>query len=308
MVAQVVSGMTFSELQKRHGDAAVPLDPFFSSDSSAASLPLAVVLSPRVFPESRIWDLEASPLTEAFRAWRKAADDALERTSEEGMCKQFEQVVARGLVLRWAAFLAPTPPTPTQPTPPAPPSSVAFCAGRGAYLDPAGTLCWIELSDVAVCEPFTYVHVEARTFPPPGGIAPDSHTVASAAATSPVVSGGYATVSSLPLPFEGFSHVYFTVRSHQFASDADALERLMPSDAPCIHVFWTPRPYTPEPSAVEALLRKLRSSRGGGAAASGPCVDIVAFVNIQDCFTPSLAWTLTCAGFDAAPAVAAPHS
>jgi hypothetical protein len=31
MVAQVVSGMTFSELQKRHGDAAAPLDPFFSN-------------------------------------------------------------------------------------------------------------------------------------------------------------------------------------------------------------------------------------------------------------------------------------
>jgi hypothetical protein len=113
-----------------------------------------------------------------------------------------------------------------------------------------------------------------------------------------VEGGGCAAVSALPRPFEGFNHVYFTVRSHQFASDADALARLvpaMPSDAPCIHVFWTPRPYTPEPLVVEALLRKLRPSRGDGAA-SGSCLDIVAWVNVQDRLTPSLAWTLACAG------------
>jgi hypothetical protein len=299
MMAQAVSGMTFSELQKRHGDAAAPLDPFFPSESSVANLPLAVALSPNVFGQrSSLLDLEASPLIEAFRLWRKAATDALQQPNEEGMRKQFEQVVARGLVLRWAAFLAPTPPTPTQPAPPAPPPSVAFCAGRGAYLDPDGSLCWIELSDVAVCEPFTYVHGEVRTFPPPGGIPRSTPALVSAAATNPaVVSGGCVTVSSLPRPFEGFRHVYFTVRSHRSASpDAGGLGRLMPTDAPCLHVFWTPRSYTPEPSALEALLRKLRSSRGG-AAAIGPCFDVVAFVNVQDCLTPSLAWTLTCADF-----------
>jgi hypothetical protein len=155
--------------------------------------------------------------------------------------------------------------------------------------------------------------VAAGTFPPPGGIARNTYTmytVVSASSANPVVTGGgCVTVPSLPLPFAEFNHVYFTVRSHQFA-DADALERqmpVMPTDAPCIHLFWTPRPYAPEPSALDALLRKLRASRGDGAVTCGSCVDIVAFVNVQDCLTPSLAWTLTCAGFDAEPAVEVRH-
>jgi hypothetical protein len=302
MVAQAVSGMTFTELQKRHGHDAAPLDAFFPSDSSAANLPLAVVLSPSVQSSMRSFR-DVSPMTKAFEQWTEAADDALQQASSEGMRKAFEAMVVHGMALRWAAFLALTPPTLTQPTPPAPPPSVGFCAGRGAYLDPAGTLCWIELSNVAVCEPCTYQFVTGRlAFPPPGGTKRATYALTAASVTHPVIEdGGSVAVSSLPRPFESSGHVYFTVRSHKFASDAGGLERLvqtLPSDAPCIHLLWTPRPYTPEPSIVDALLRKLRSSRGGGgAAAVGPPLDIVAFVNVQDCLTPSLAWTLTCAGF-----------
>jgi hypothetical protein len=300
MVAQAVGGMSFKELQARHGEAAAaPLDPFFQSDTMASNIPLAVVLSRGAWVGRT-----PRPLNKVFALWTKAADGALQQSTAEGMRRGFEAMVVHGLALRWAAFLAPTPSTPLRPTPPAAPPFVGFCAGRGAYLDPAGNLCWIELSDVAVCEPCTYTYVAADTFPPPGGITPSTYTLTSASAADPVVGdGGCVTVSSLPKPVEGFSHVYFTVRSHQPhqpASNADALERLMPampSDAPCVHVLWTARPYTPEPSALDALLRKLRASRGDGAAASGPCLDIVACVNVQDCMTPSLAWTLTCAGF-----------
>jgi hypothetical protein len=303
MVAQAVSGMTLKELQARHGDAAAaPLDPFFQSDTMASNIPLAVVLGG--------WGADdfcrtPRPLSVVFYLWIKAAGDALQQTSAEGMRKAFEAMVVHGLALRWAAFLTPTPETALRPTPPAVPPSVGFCAGRGAYLDPTGNVCWIELPDVAVCEPCTDTRVAARTLPPPGGIAPDTYTLVSAPATGAatntgVMGGGCVAVSSLPPPFAGSGHVYFTVRSYQFALDAEASERqmpAMPSDAPCIHLFWTPRPYAPELSAVEVLLRKLRSSRGDGAAAFGPCVDVVAWVNVQDCLTPSLAWTLACAGF-----------
>jgi hypothetical protein len=309
MVAQAVSGMTLRELQERHGDAAAaPLDPFFQSDTMASNIPLAVVLGG--------WGADdfcrtPRPLNGVFSLWTKAAGDALQQTSAEGMRNAFEAMVVHGLALRWAAFLAPTPETPLRPNPPAAPRSVGFCPGRGAYLDPVGNVCWIELSDVAVCEPCTDTRVAARTLPPPGGIAPNTYTLVSAPATNTVaMGGGCVAVSSLPPPFAGSGHVYFTVRSHQFALDADALARLvsaMPSDAPCIHVFWTPRPYAPELSAVEVLLRKLRSSRGDGAAAFGPCVDIVAWVNVQDCLTPSLAWTLTCAGFEGELGVEVPR-
>jgi hypothetical protein len=308
MVAQAIGGMTFRELQERHGDAAAALlDPFFQSDTVASNIPLAVVLSPRVWSPWRV----PRPLDEVFDLWRDVAAEASQQTTVEGMRKSFGLMIAHGLALRWAAFLAPTPPTTLRPTPPAPPPSVAFCAGRGAYLDPAGTLCWIELSDVAVCEPCTCIQVAAGTFPPPGGIAPNTYTLTSAAATmTGVGGGGCVAVSVLPPPFEEFNHVYFTVRSHQSASDADALARLvpaMPNDAPCLHVFWTPRPYTPEPLAVEALLRRLRSSRVDGAAATPRCVDVVAWVNVQDCLTPSLAWTLACAGVEGERGVETPH-
>jgi hypothetical protein len=76
----------------------------------------------------------------------------------------------------------------------------------------------------------------------------------------------------------------------------ERLVSTMPTHAPCIHLFWTPRPYVPAPSRLKALLQKLRSSRG-------PCLDVVACVNVQDCLTPSLAWTLTCAGVEAVPRV-----
>jgi hypothetical protein len=301
MVAQAVGGMTFRELQERHGaPAAAPLDQFFQADTVASNLPLAVVLSPGVW-DANDFCRTPRPLNGVFDLWTKAARGALQQSTAEGMRNAFEAVVVHGLALRWAAFLTPTPETPLKPNPPATPPSVGFCAGRGAYLDPADSLCWIELPDVAVCEPCTDTQVAARTFPPPGGIAPNTYTLVSAAVTNTVVTGGgCVAVSSLPPPFAGSGHVYFTVRSHQSASGAEALERLMPlmpSDAPCIHVFWTPRPYSPEASMVEALLRKLRSSRSDSAAASGLSLDVVAFVNVKDCLTPSLAWTLACAGF-----------
>jgi hypothetical protein len=125
-------------------------------------------------------------------------------------------------------------------------------------------------------------------------------------ATSPtntaVEGGGRVSVSSLPDPLKKTGHVYFTVQtkhtvngsSNQFAKYAAVLPGLakaVPHDAPCIHLFWTPLPYKPLDATFVNLLEHLRRPWRGIVR------DIVACVNVKDCLTPSLAWTLTCAGF-----------
>jgi hypothetical protein len=320
MMAQVVSGMTFNQLQQRHGDAAAPLDPFFQSDTSASNLPLIVAVSHQLWSADDSFKV-TSPLIDAFRLWKQSADRAVSQTYVDGIRKAFEEVVVHGLALRWAACLAPTPPTTATP---GAPRSVEFCAGRnacGAYLDSAGKLRWINLSSVMVCEPCT--HVAAETFPTPGAsIAPNTYTLATSPTNPVVEGGGSVSVSSLPDPLKGSDHVYFTVQtkhtvtgsSNQFAAYAAGLPALasdMPGDAPCIHLFCTPQPYKPWDKTVVGLLQKLRpptppitpttattsTSVGDAARARAPPLDIVACVNVQTCLTPSLAWTLTCAGF-----------
>jgi hypothetical protein len=295
MVAQAVSGMTFKELQDRHGDAAAPLDPFFQSENSASNLPLNAALSEHVW--KKVYR-DRSPVHAAFDRWKTAGHDAMQQTSNEGMRKVFEAVVAHGLALRWAAFLEPSPLIDVKLFPP------GFCAaGKGAYLDAADKLCWIELCQVAVCEACALV--AGTTFPPPGGLTRNEYTLATDTNNPVVEGGGCVSVSSLPDPFERVNHMYFTVQmkrtvtqaSKEFSAYRTGLNRLvtaLPQNAPCIHLFWTVRPYNPEPSTLVALLTELRSSRSRGAA--DPPLDIVACVNVQHCLTPSLAWTLTCAG------------
>jgi hypothetical protein len=302
MVAQAVCGMPFKELHRRHRNATAPLDPFYQHDDAASNLPLAVALSPSLFGKNGLKEMPSTPLIEAFLVWRDAANDALQQTNDEGMRKVFEEVVTHGLALRWAAYLAP--PRAHRPV---------FCAaGKGAYLDAADKLCWIKLTDVNVCEPCK--HVEGKPFPPPGGIIPNTYTLASSATNPGVEGGGCVAVSSRRSLFKGFNHMYFTVQmkrtvtqsNSRFASYGGKLKEVMqsmPSDAPCIHLYWTPRRYDPNDDTLTTLLKEIRSSRGGDAAASGSCLDVVAHVNVEDCLTPSLAWTLTCAGFEAPPGV-----
>jgi hypothetical protein len=298
IVAQVVSGMTYEQLESRHGDAALPFDKFFQSSEVPSNLPLAVVLSPSVSGDMRFSG--HSPLINAFDLWRQAACQALQQTEVEGLHKVFEAVTMHGLALRWAAFLAPTPTSPGS-SPAFAPYPVGFCAGRGAYLDAKGELCWIDLAKVLVREPCA--HTGGDEFPPPdhGKIVVSTYTLAKMPKNPAVVEGGGCVAATLPSKFGSFDRVYFTARmkysptaSGLLADYEGGLTTLfMPDDAPCIHLFWTPKPYRPCDSTLKNILAGLRPYRH---SKSTEPFDIVACVSVEECLTPCLAWTLTCAG------------
>jgi hypothetical protein len=309
MMVQAVIGMTFEQLQCRHGDAALPLDPFFQQHDSASDLPLAVALSPDVCGHSSF--SVASPLTKAFHLWKDAAEGALQRqTTDEGMRKAFGAVIVHGLALRWAAFLVPPglrraallrPPALRHIEGPG-----AF-AVKGACLDTDGKLRWIDLSNVDVREPCK--HVAADTFPPHDSIALSTYSLVTAPTNAIVEGIGCVAVRGpsghrYPYLIAVAERMYFTVQlkpldtasARAYVRDFKRLITKMPGDeVPCLHFFFTPQQSVPDLKTVKSFLKRLRAARGLGTG-SDPR-DVVACVSVEDCLTPSLAWTFACAGF-----------
>jgi hypothetical protein len=237
--------------------------------------------------------------------WKDAAEDALQRqTTNEGMRKAFGAVVVHGLALRWVAFLTSSAPEWRWGI-----KCPAVCVGKGAYF--FNTLCWFEFDEEAlVREPCK--HVAADTFPPRDNIAPSTYSLVPGSSNAVIEGVGCVAVrvpifcrTSLPVgrefPITAADHMYFTVQmmpldavnARAYAADFERLVRKMPGDdVPCLHLFFTPQQYTPDPSVVEALLTMLRSLSHQ---------HFVACVNVQNCMTPSPAWTLACAGFATPP-------
>jgi hypothetical protein len=298
MLAQTVSGMTFRELQTRHGDVARPLDPFFQLEDGPSNLPLAVVMHKDICGHHSFKSRTA--LNDAFALWIQAAREALHQsTTEMGVRNAFGEMIVHGLTLRWAAFLAPwVRTTPAGATAAAgPDNGVGFCVGEGFFMDDDGNVCAIDLSLLRVREPCKYTC--GQTFPPPSArdIALNTYTLAGDA-NSLGVEGVGCVAASLPAPFDQHHHAFFTVQLKHGVTDgsghfADYTENLpqvvgkMPNDpndaTPCIHLFFTPHRYTPQDGTIKEALLRLRRGR-----------DVVACVNVHDCMTPSLAWTLAC--------------
>jgi hypothetical protein len=249
-------------------------------------------------------------MTRAFHVWKDVVDDALQRqTTDEGMRKAFGAVLVHGLALRWAAVLEP--PLQRRAALVRPPvvrwlEDPGLFGVKGACLDTNGKLRWIDLSDVDVREPCA--HVAADAFPPHDSIAPNTYSLVAAPTnaivegvgciTARVRSGRYPYLISTP------ERMYFTVvlkplnaiSARAYVRDFKQLIKKMPGDeVPCLHLFFTPQQSAPDLPTVKSLLKRLRSARGLG---TGACPrDIVACVSVEDCLTPSLAWTFASAGF-----------
>jgi hypothetical protein len=161
--------------------------------------------------------------------------------------------------------------------------------------------------------------VAADTFPPRDNIALSTYSLVPGKSNA-VIGVGCVAVR-LPISHSAFLPVdrqgpitaadlmYFTaqlmpldmISARAYASDFKQLVQKMPGDhVPCLHLFFTPQQYAPDPSVVEELLEMLRCCSARGYA-TYPREHFVACVNVQDCLTPSLAWTLACAGFATPP-------